>query len=118
MLLRHKHEGSPCTDPGSTFRIGRWVLCRSDHRATGLVVLFDVDTGGQVSYRLAVASTEPIAFKGLPWCFRGYRTWLQGGRHGFDPWVGRIPWRREWLPNPVFLSGGSHGQSSLAGYSP
>ena len=24
-------------------------------------------------------------------------------RLGFDPWVGKIPWRREWQPNPVFL---------------
>ena len=28
------------------------------------------------------------------------------------------PWRREWLPTPVFLPGESHGQRSLAGYSP
>ena len=37
---------------------------------------------------------------------------------GFHPWVGKIPWRREWLPTPVFLSGESHGQRSLADYSP
>ena len=36
----------------------------------------------------------------------------------FDPWVGKIPWRRAWLPTPVFLPGASHGQRSLAGYSP
>ena len=24
-----------------------------------------------------------------------------------DPWVGKIPWRREWLPTPVFLPGES-----------
>ena len=36
----------------------------------------------------------------------------------FDPWVGKIPWRKEWLPTPVFLPGGFHGQRSLAGYSP
>ena len=29
-----------------------------------------------------------------------------------------IPWRREWLPTPVFLPGESHGQRSLVGYSP
>ena len=28
------------------------------------------------------------------------------------------PWRREWQPTPVFLSGESHGQRTLAGYSP
>ena len=32
--------------------------------------------------------------------------------------LGQIPWRREWLPTSVFLSGESHGQRSLAGYSP
>ena len=36
-------------------------------------------------------------------------------RHGFDPWVGKIPWRREWQPTPVFLPGGSHGRRSLVG---
>ena len=36
----------------------------------------------------------------------------------FDPWVGKIPWRRAWQPTPVFLPGKSHGQRSLAGYSP
>jgi len=37
---------------------------------------------------------------------------------GFNPWVGKIPWRRAWQPTPVFLSGESHGQRSLVGYSP
>ena len=39
-------------------------------------------------------------------------------RLGFNPWVGKIPWRREWLPTPVFLPGEFHGQRSLEGYSP
>ena len=38
---------------------------------------------------------------------------LQCTRSGFDPWVGRIPWRRE-----VFWPGESPGQRSLAGYNP
>ena len=37
---------------------------------------------------------------------------------GFNPWVEKIPWRRECLPTPVFLPGESHGQRSLVGYSP
>ena len=37
---------------------------------------------------------------------------------GFDPWVGKIPWRRKWQPTPVFLPGKSHGQRSLVGYIP
>ena len=31
----------------------------------------------------------------------------------FDPWVGKIPWRRKRQPTPVFLPGKSHGQRSL-----
>ena len=36
----------------------------------------------------------------------------------FNSWVGKIPWRRAWEFTPVFLPGESHGQKSLAGYSP
>ena len=39
-------------------------------------------------------------------------------RLGFHPWGGKSPWRRAWQPTPVFLPGESHGQWSLAGYSP
>ena len=39
-------------------------------------------------------------------------------RSGFNPWVRKIPWRREWQPTPVFLSGKSHGQRILVGYNP
>ena len=39
-------------------------------------------------------------------------------KHEFDLWVRKIPWRRAWQPTPVFLPGESHGQRSLAGYSP
>ena len=39
-------------------------------------------------------------------------------RHGFNPWVEKIPWTGAWQPTPVFLPGESHGQRSLADYSP
>ena len=39
-------------------------------------------------------------------------------RHGLDPWVWKIPWKRAWQPTLVLLPGESHGQRSLAGYSP
>ena len=47
------------------------------------------------------------------WC-RKYK------RCGFDPWVRKIPWRRRrvWQPPPVLMPGESHGQRSLAVYSP
>ena len=39
-------------------------------------------------------------------------------RRRFDPWIKKIPWRKEWQPTPVLLPGQSHGQRSLVGYSP
>ena len=50
-----------------------------------------------------------------------WRIWLQWRRcrrHGFDPWVQKISWRRRWQPTPAFFPGKSHRQRSLVGYSP
>ena len=46
------------------------------------------------------------------------RRWRRHKRCRFNPWVGKMPWRREWEPTPVFLPGEFHGQRSLAGYHP
>ena len=43
---------------------------------------------------------------------------LKSGRPGFDPWVGKILWKREWLPSAVFLPRESHRQRSQVGCSP
>ena len=55
---------------------------------------------------------------GLFWWLSGKESICQCRSDGFDPWVGKIPWRREWQPTPVFLPGESHGQRNLVGYSP
>ena len=39
-------------------------------------------------------------------------------KHGFDPRVRKISWRRKWQPTPAFLPVKSHGRRSLVGYSP
>ena len=59
-----------------------------------------------------------INHPGLPWWLRWLRICPQCRRPSFDPWVGKIPWRREWPPTPVFLAGEFHEQSSLPSYSP
>ena len=63
---------------------------------------------------LAAAAEEPDGASGKePTC--------QCRRHKrcvFNPWVGKIPWRRKWQPTPVYVLGESHGQRSLMGYSP
>ena len=43
---------------------------------------------------------------------------LQCRRPGFNPRVGKIPWRRKWQPTPVLLPEEFHGQRSLVDYSP
>ena len=52
------------------------------------------------------------------WWLRWKSICLQCGRPGFNPWVGKISWRRQWQPTLVFLPGKSHGRRSLVGYSP
>ena len=52
------------------------------------------------------------------WWLSWHIIFLQCRRPGFNAWVGKMPWRREWQPTPVFLPGKSHRQRSLMGYSP
>ena len=56
--------------------------------------------------------------EGLPRWHGGKELTCQCRRHGIDPWVRRVPWRRKWQPTSVFLLEKSHGQRRRAGYSP
>ena len=65
-----------------------------------------------------VGSTERLGFPGGT---SGKEPTCQCRRHKrlrFNPYVRKIPWRREWQPIPVFLPGESHGQRNLVGYGP
>ena len=78
----------------------------------------------------SVQFTSPVFTEHLLWSVGGFPGGASGKepacqrqckrrkRHGFDPWVGKIPWKMAWQPTPVFLPGESHGQRSLTGYSP
>ena len=60
-----------------------------------------------------------LSFGAFPGGASGKEPACQCRRHkrcGFNPWVGKIHWRRKWQPTPVFLPGESHGQRSLTGY--
>ena len=67
--------------------------------------------------RTRLSNQTTTVCKMLPDGSVGKESACQYRRCGFDPWVGKFPWRRKWLPTPVFLPGKSHGQRSLAGYS-
>ena len=62
-------------------------------------------------------SEQEKCLTGTTW-LRWLRIHLQCRRSGLDPWILKIPWRREWQPTPVFLPGESQEQRSLEGYSP
>ena len=62
--------------------------------------------------------TDWLIPPGFPGGASGKEPTCQGRRSGFDPWVKKITCRKVWQPTPVFLPGESHGQRSLAGYSP
>ena len=60
-----------------------------------------------------------LTYKGFPGGLDGKESASSAGRRPrFNPWVRKIPWRREWQPTLAFLPGESHGQRNLAGYSP
>ena len=80
-------------------------------------VLIESKRGQCLEPRFA-AESETLRFP--RWCSDKEST-CQGRRHkrhGFDPWVGKIPWRRKWQPTLAFLPGEFHGQGSLVSYSP
>ena len=65
--------------------------------------------------------TAYVLATGFPGAVSGKEPACQCRRHKrrkFDPWAGKIPWRRAGQPTPLFLPGESHGERSLAGYSP
>jgi len=56
--------------------------------------------------------------RGFPYGSDGKESACNVEDHEFNPWVGKVPRRREWQSTPVFLPGEFHGQWSLGGYSP
>ena len=53
----------------------------------------------------------------FPWWLDGKESACKVEDLGLIPELGRLPWRREWLPTPVFLPGKVHGRRSLLGCS-
>ena len=84
-------------------RIQRWEICTHTDTQT---------------HTHTFMSTAIQLYIGLPKWLGGKEFACECRRGGFDPWIGKIPWRRKWPPSPEFLLGKFHGQRSLAGYSP
>ena len=80
--------------------IGRWVLYHLYH------------LGSPQSYKLSMNILYVASLVA-----QTVKNHLQCGRPGFDPCVGKIPWRRAWWPNQYSWLENPHGQRSLMGYS-
>ena len=76
--------------------------------------------GGDMMMRVEIRVSHRSR-KGLPRWLSGKESGCQCSRHKrcrYDPWVGKIPWKRKWQHTPVFLPGEFHGQRSQVGCSP
>ena len=69
-----------------------------------------------ITIKLRRCSEEGLVL-GFPGGSDGTESACNAGDQGSIPRLGKIPWRREWLPTPVF-SAWKSCQRSLAGYSP
>ena len=88
--------------------LGSWVSCIAGG-------FFFAKWPGKPCYIIQIPSYS----LGLLWWLSGKKkSSRQWKRRRFNPWVGKISWRRESQPTPVFLPGKSHGQKSLVGYRP
>ena len=99
------------------FLVFEGVPCSSVHflPLTQSVFLFNIPSLFQMEM---VFRDHCLGLWRLPVVKRKKKSTCQFRRHGFDPWVRKIPWRRKWQPTPEFLPGKFHGQRSLVGYSP
>ena len=52
---------------------------------------------------------------GFPWWLSGKQPSCQGGRHRFNTWAGKLPWRRRWQPTRVFLPEKAHRERRATG---
>ena len=77
----------------------------------------NVSVLGIVTLSLLTHPTSDTSF-GFPGSSDSKESSCNAGELGSIPGLGRRKWRRKWQPTPVFLPGESHGQRSLAGYSP
>ena len=123
MWLRQERIGLRCRRPG--FNLG-WEDPLEKGMATYSSVLVWRIPWTEEPVRLQSLGSQRVGYHwvtllGFPGGARGKELdyqWRKRKRCEVNPWVGKIPWRRSWQSTPVFLSGESHGQKSLVGYSP
>ena len=99
-----KADSSPSESPGKPFHIGNYIVLSRVPCAFQQILI------GYLFY--IQASQVALVVKNPPCECRRHK------RCGFNPWIRKIPQKREWQPTLVFLPGKSHRQRSLVGCSP
>ena len=107
VFCRRKWQPTPVFLPGDSQGWGSLVGCRLRGRTGSDTPEATQQRQQQLVFR---ASLEAVEVKNPPANARDVRL-------RFEPWVGKIPWRRASQPTPV-SPGECHGQRRLAGYSP
>ena len=105
-LLAHRLIYQPLASPQELYPLSGWL---------GVVRAGPPAAWDLPSFHLFQVPTEGFlngtgTFSLMPGGSADKEICLQCRRLGFNPWVGKIPRRREWQPTPIFLPGESHGQ--------
>ena len=93
------------------------LVCSRHVSITVQIYKFPMETKLK-NFKWKVIFNTSVSIKVFPGGSDSKESPCQCRRHGFDPWVRKIPWRRKWQPTPGFLYGEPPGQRSLASYSP
>ena len=105
-------------DPGSIPGLGRYLGEGNGNPLQQLCLENPMEGGAWWATIHGVAESDTT--ERLHFHFQCYALYFPGGsdgkestcqcrRPGFSPWVGKIPWRREWQPTPIFLPREFHG---------
>ena len=86
------------------------------HASSRLSALLSMQLETRLTRSTILPEVTHASILGLPLRLSWERVCLQCGRPGFNPWVGKTPWRRERLSTPVFWSGEFHELDSLWGH--
>ena len=98
----------PCSRRSSWSRDQTWVSCTEGR-------FFTTEPPGKPQFDNKPEIKRNIKFPGGS---DSKESVCNAGDLGFNPWFGKMPWRREWQPTPIFLPGEFHGQGSLVDCSP
>ena len=118
MILRINGKGQSRTEYKTTPHSYYHSFLASLTVQMTLISLFPQNSAKCPTHSRCSVSDVGNAEEGLPWWLSGKESACQCGRSGFNPCIGKSPWRRKWQPTPVFLPGKSHGKRSLVSYSP